>query len=219
MTFRPKIKDAATIEMYRVALANAESNPGIAKDLSDIGYTAEVLEQGKKLLAETRKMFETAISKKGFRKAAYAEFMKKKKELARIYNNHRSKGKLVFRDDPGKLELLALSTPIANLYIPWMESVKKFYKEVSEIENLQNELSRLAVTTEQINESLALIKEVEDRRAVYINLKGESQDATSAKEKSLARMRDWMKEFYGVAKLGLETQPQLLESLGKIVKS
>lgn len=49
--------------------------------------------------------------------------------------------------------------------------------------------------------------------------KGESQDATKLKDTAFIELDDWMSEFYVVAKIALEDNPQLLESLGKFVRS
>lgn len=64
-----------------------------------------------------------------------------------------------------------------------------------------------------------LISELETARAVYLKEKGESQDATKIKDAAFAKTDDWMSEFYAVAKIGLEDNPQLLEALGKTVRS
>ncbi|NLT49572.1 MAG: hypothetical protein GXX85_01480, partial [Ignavibacteria bacterium] len=48
---------------------------------------------------------------------------------------------------------------------------------------------------------------------------GESEDATKEKDAAFAKMDKWMSDFYAVARIALEDKPQLLEALGKIVKS
>src|SRR5690606_10522184 len=47
----------------------------------------------------------------------------------------------------------------------------------------------------------------------------ESQNATKLKDAAFARVDDWMKEFYFIAKIALEESPQLAESLGRLVRS
>lgn len=49
--------------------------------------------------------------------------------------------------------------------------------------------------------------------------KGESQDATKLKDTAFGELDDWMREFYAVAKIALEDNPQLLESLEKFVRN
>jgi len=48
---------------------------------------------------------------------------------------------------------------------------------------------------------------------------GESQDATQTKDKALAAISIWMRDFYDVAKIALDDSPQLLEVLGLSVKN
>jgi hypothetical protein len=48
---------------------------------------------------------------------------------------------------------------------------------------------------------------------------GESEDLTQQKDGAFSKLDEWMSEFYAVAKIALEDHPQLLESLGKSIKS
>ena len=100
-----------------------------------------------------------------------------------------------------------------------METVKKFYTVASADSDVQSKLVRLKITTEEINGTIQLITNLELARAEYLREKGESQDATKLKDKAFGEIDDWMSEFYAVAKIALEDNPQLLESLGKFVRS
>ena len=78
---------------------------------------------------------------------------------------------------------------------------------------------RLKITPEDISGTITLINNLEEARATYLREKGESQDATKAKDKAFAEIDDWISEFYAVAKIALEDNLQLLESIGKFVRS
>lgn len=80
-------------------------------------------------------------------------------------------------------------------------------------------MARLKITADDLTTTNTLITELETARTEYLREKGESQDTTKAKDAALATIDDWMSEFYAVAKIALEDNPQLLESLGKIVRS
>jgi len=54
MATRPKNSEASTLELYRVALENAETQPEIATIMTDLGYNSEVIGEGKELLELTR---------------------------------------------------------------------------------------------------------------------------------------------------------------------
>ena len=114
---------------------------------------------------------------------------------------------------------MSLSGSLPTAYIKWLETVKKFYAVASADSDIQSKLVRLKITTEELNGTIELITNLELARAEYLREKGESQDATKLKDKAFGEIDDWMSEFYAVAKIALEDSPQLLESLGKFVRS
>jgi hypothetical protein len=103
--------------------------------------------------------------------------------------------------------------------VKWIEKVKKFYSVLNTDKGLQERLSRLQVSAEDIENGLIQIKELEASRDTYTKEKGQSQNATKMKNSTLVQMSDWMDDFYKMAKLAFRDQPQLLEALGKVVKS
>jgi hypothetical protein len=100
-----------------------------------------------------------------------------------------------------------------------MENVKKFYAEISNSEGLKGKLLIFKVTEEEVAQATNLIIETEAARAEYLREVGESEDMTQQKDAAFSTLEDWMSEFYAVATVALEDHPQLLESLGKSIKS
>lgn len=217
MATKQKSSEAATLELYRVALENAETQPAISSIMAELGFDTAKIAEGKTLLAQTRSAFDFNLTEDDETSAAYALFSSKKSELEKAFQLHRKKAKVVFRNDSLTAEKLAISGEMQRTYIKWLESVKKFYS-VSTDADIQSKLARLAITTEQLTAANTLLNELETARAAYVKEKGESQDATKAKDAAFAKIDDWMSEFYAVAKIGLEDNPQLLEALGKVVK-
>jgi len=84
---------------------------------------------------------------------------------------------------------------------------------------METKLARLNVTPAELESTISLIAELELTRAEYLREKGESQDATKTKDKTFGELDEWMSEFYTVGKIALEDSPQLLESLGKFIRS
>ena len=214
-----KLKDERTLELFRVALTNAESQPEVIKALEKSGYDSEILEQGKELLSETRKVFDTCIKNRDLKMIAYNDFTAKMEALDEIFHRDRTKAKLVYRNNPAKAALLAISEQVSPLYMNRIVVIKKFYNETAADQSIQEDLARLNLTMDDINDGLAKIAEVEAAKTNHTQIRAESQDSTKLKDLSLASMGDWMKELFGLAKLGLKNNPQLLEALGKVVKS
>jgi hypothetical protein len=219
MTSPSNLTDAQTLELYRVALENVENQSEIATIMTDLGYNSEVIGQGKELLELTRNVYENNQTEDDETSAAYANFSSKKEELEDIYSLDRKKAKVVFRKAPVLLEQLALDGSIPRSYVLWLETVRKFYSVAAADTDIQNKLARLKISAEDITATNTKVTELEAARSEYLREKGESQEATKAKDSAFAQIDDWMSEFFAVAKIGLEDKPQLLEALGKTVKS
>lgn len=84
---------------------------------------------------------------------------------------------------------------------------------------IQQGLTRVRVSVEELNAANALIPELEAARSRYIQERGESQNAAKLKDAAFSQIDDWMSEFYAIAKIALEESPQLAESLDRLVRS
>lgn len=218
MASRTKLTDSETLELYRVALENAELQPEIATIMADLGYDSAKIAEGKALLTETRTAYDANKTEDDETSAAYADFSGKKEQLEDVFNIHRKKAKVVFRNDSLTADKLAITGVMPRTYIKWLEAAKKFYSVASTDVDIQSKLARLKISADDITAANTLISELETARAVYLKEKGESQDATKMKDTAFAKIDDWMSEFYAVAKIGLEDNPQLLEALGKTIR-
>jgi len=214
-----KQSEAATLERYRVALENVEAQTEIATIMAEFGYDSALIEEGKNLFNKTRQAYDLNTQEDDETSEAYSIFSEKREQLAERYSLHRKKAKVIFKNDQQVLERLALTGSLPGAYVSWLETVKKFYKEVLKHEDLQTKLSRLKITAEELNATNTLIGELEAARADYLREKGESQDATTAKDTAFTELDDWMREFYAVARIALEDNIQLLEALGVIVRN
>ena len=219
MATKKTSSEAETLEQYRIALENTESQTEIATIMAEFGYDETLLTEGKTLLTKTREAFDFNKKEDDETTESYSNFTTLKENLAKTYSLHRKKGKVIFRKEPTTLSKLALTGSLPSAYITWLETVKKFYTVASEDTAIQTKLVRLKITPEDISGTITLINNLEEARATYLREKGESQDATKAKDKAFAEIDDWISEFYAVAKIALEDNLQLLESIGTFVRS
>ncbi|MFO7656159.1 MAG: hypothetical protein R6W78_03765 [Bacteroidales bacterium] len=219
MATKKTLSEAETLEQYRVALDNVENQSEIATIMAEFGYDSETINQGKTLLAETRQKYDANKTEDDESNEAYKTFSTLKDNLANTYSLHRKKAKVVFRNDSLTMDKLAVTGSVPKAYTKWVETARKFYTIASTDADIQPKLARLKVTPEDLTAGNTMINDLEAARAEYLREKGESQDATKIKDAAFAKMDDWMSEFYAVAKIALEDNPQLLESLGKLVRS
>jgi hypothetical protein len=219
MASRTKLTESETLEQYRIALDNAENQAQISAVLTDLGFDSVVIGEGKAILAETRQAYDGNKTEDDETTAAYADFLSIRTKLEDTFNVHRKKAKVVFRNDPLTADKLAISGAMPRTYIKWLEAAKKFYSVASTDAGIQGKLARLKISLEDLTAANTSIIDLEAARSLYLKEKGESQDATKAKDAAFYKIDDWMSEFYAVAKIGLEDNPQLLEALGKIVRN
>ena len=219
MSKRERVAETATLERYRVALENVETQSEIATIMTEFGYDSALIEDGKQLFTKTRQAYDENVREDDETSQAYSDFMEKRNSLEDIYSLHRKKAKVIFRKDLEILKRLSLDGSIPRAYVSWLETAKKFYIEVLADTELQTKLNRLRITAEDLTAANTMISELETARSKYLIEKGESQDATNQKDSVFAELDDWMSEFYAVAKIALEDNIQLLEALGVIVRN
>jgi hypothetical protein len=219
MATKRTLTEAETLEQYRVSLDNVVNQSEVATIMSEFGYDSAMIAEGKALLSETRQSYDANKTEDDETSAAYANFSNLKEQLASTYTMHRKKAKVVFRNDTLTLAKLAVTGSLPKAYVKWLETTKKFYSVAVADSEIQTKLARLKVSIEDLTAGGTLISDLESARAEYLREKGESQDSTKAKDAAFAKLDDWMSEFYAVAKIALEDNPQLLESLGKFVRS
>ena len=211
--------DVEILELYRISLHNASAQPQLAEILTEFGYGPESLAESKALLAEARAAFDGSRTEKNEASAAYHDFDTRRDELNAIYSLDRKKARGTFGKDPVVAQRLDILGNMPRAYIRWLEAVRTFYSEILADQEIQQKLTRMKITPEHLDRAYNLIGEVEAARTRYVREVGESQNATKLKDAAFARVDDWMKEFYFVAKIALEENPQLAESLGKLVRS
>lgn len=211
--------DLATLEQSHVALHNAAANPQIAPALAQVGYDEAKLQEGKALLATAQNAHNTNRQHNLNATLAYDSFDQKRKALEVAYRNHRKRAKICFEDNPYQLLRLDVHKPYTTAYLPWMDSLKQFYTEVTTNPKVTAALQGLKVSEQALLSTKALLIRVEGLRQTYIDEKGQAQNATQTKNQALNTLQHWMRTFYKVAAIALEDQPQLMESLSKVVRS
>ena len=211
--------DEAKLGAYRNALENVNSQDQIAQALIKLGYEKPIIDVGRELLNETLKKYQLNQAENAERSMAFDQFKAFWIEMDKQYTYDRKRAKVIFRNEPGILQKLALVGSPPSSFEKWIQSVKIFYTELSNDKDLQQRVQRLKLSEEGIIKGKKNSEELEKARGNYMKEKGEAQDATQKKEEAFSKINEWMGEFYAVARIALEDNPQLLEALNKTVKN
>ncbi|NRB11595.1 MAG: hypothetical protein HRU35_08350 [Rickettsiaceae bacterium] len=204
---------------YKTFLENAKRNPIVASILAVYMYDVSKIDEGLAMYEITKKSYELKVIKDDNTKTAFINYKKLYTNLYDIYYKDREKSRLVFTKDLEILSRLGLIGRPSSSLSSFLIDTDKFYKTIDSDENIKEKLVRLKINQEHISRSIVLIKDLHSAYIEYINQKGESQNATVVKRAAFDRIAEWMFDIKGVARIALKDHPQLLESLGIVVKS
>lgn len=219
MTLKNSKSQTEILESARIALTNVETNPTIKPLMEDLGYNTAKIDEGKALLNEAKEQFNSNQTLEDTRAKNYKAFNDEKNKIESTYSKDRKKSKIAFKQDALVLKELGIKGIIPKSYVKWLETINLFYNTLNTQPNILNQLATLQITQQNVTELISDINELENLKATYIQAKGNAQNATKTKSKAFKDLEKYMSNFFAIARIALENEPQLLESLGKIVKS
>lgn len=207
------------LQNYGVMFENLGKDLELKAELTEYGYDEAKIGEGKKLYDEARKTFDANTKETREETTASLNFQEKYQNFQKIYITHRKKAKIVFDDNAEAFLQLKLKNTPARVIAKFLEETRAFYQLLNTTETLMTLLKQLKVTEQDIEKQLQLLTDVEQAYADYQKEKGESQQATKDKNNAFDALDKWVVRFFKVAKIALEDKPQLLESLGKTIRS
>lgn len=214
-----RVSETQLIQNYGVLFKNAKFESVLAGTLAEYGYDTATVEQGEALYNALIEKYNTNKTESAEETTAYAVFDAALENTQATYSTDRKKAKIVFKDQPDVIKNLQLKgiAPVRNAEL--IDTMRLFYETLNTNTQLLNALQRLKITADHVTQQLTNIVNTQNTYATYIQEKGESQQATQDKNKAFDAVTKWVSEFYAVAKIALDDQPQLLERVAKLVRS
>ncbi|MFK8264971.1 hypothetical protein [Capnocytophaga cynodegmi] len=203
---------------YGIIFKNINENDILKTELAEYGYDDTEIAKGKALYDDASQKLDINKTESAEEKMAYEVFDRLFEELKKTYAADRKKVKIIFKDDERTLSALAVKGAASIRITALLNDMDTLYKQLKMKETLLTPLKRLKIDEAHIDTQLAKFAQVEKAYANYIKEKGESQQATKDKDKAFSELEKWVREFYAIAKIALEDKPQLLESVGKLVR-
>jgi len=201
MATKRTMSDLKLLEKCRITIENLQQQPEIAATMAQFGYDTAEINIGKALFDSARAAYDHHEQHKNLLKRKYQQFLDVKSQLQSLYRLHRKKAKLIFRNDPVIQTQLMLTGNLPRNFIPWLETVRTFYKVLSENPELANTLLRLKVTSEEIQEGHTLIATLEESRSAYYQATAETQLSTHSKEQALNALQQWISTLHTTEKI------------------
>src|SRR5690606_10091201 len=214
-----RTSETQLIQNYGVLFSNIKKDTVLAAELAEYGYDTTTIQQGEALYNTLIEKYNANKTESAEETTAYAVFDAVLESTLAIYSTDRKKAKIVFKDQPDVLKNLHVNgiAPVRNAAL--IDTMRLFYETLNTNTQLLNALQRLKITADHVNQQLTNIANTQNAYAAYIQVKVEGQQATQDKAKAVDAVTKWVSEFYAVAKIALDDQPQLLERVAKLVRS
>ncbi|MCK0201220.1 hypothetical protein [Ornithobacterium rhinotracheale] len=207
------------LENYRLLFTNLDEVQDLKTEMAEYGYDEEKIAEGKALFDKTQQLYNQNKQETTEEKEAYAQFANAFNSLKKTYSKHRKIAKVALMKRTELWKSLAIDGTLSAAYLKALEEIKTFYEQAQSHNEAKPLLEKFKINQSVVEAQVAQIQKVESLRAKYEKEKCENQNATQQKNKAFTELSDWVRDFYAVSRIALEDRPQLLESVGKFVRS
>ncbi|MEQ9440027.1 MAG: hypothetical protein RIG62_13310 [Cyclobacteriaceae bacterium] len=202
------------LQGYRLSLSNALGYVPLKKPLATFSYDRPKLLKGQSLLEKVLELQSTKDDTYGAQKDATDAINQEWATLKTLFNEHRQLARLAFKDQRGVLTQLKLDTRLKTAFSGWITQATAFYGKIGQH---SEGMARYGVNTEVLHGAQSRLEALLGLYSQQSQRKAEAQHITEQRNKALKDLDHWMRDFYRIAKVALQDEPQLLEMLGYVV--
>ncbi len=127
--------------------------------------------------------------------------------------------RVAFKNNAGIITELALNGSRKESFSGWLLQAKQFYTNSLTNPIILKEFQQYGITKAKLEGFQAETNAVESASLAQEKEKGNAQNATKVRDKAINELSDWLSDFIAIARIALEAEPQLLESLGILERS
>ena len=206
------------LSFFRAIIFNSR-NVEIAPLLEARGIDAAYLDRGEILFRDVLAL--TDLQKKEYQeeRAAFDQFFTEKDEVKTMFRETRTLVKALSKKDPN------LQNRIKFTYLgrlseeDWIRTGIDFYNSLLREPEFLQVLAGFNVTLEQLEAEKLALENLFLLRNKTLEEKGQVQEATRLRNEKLEELEDYCDLLKTIASIALANRPQLMESLGVMVRS
>lgn len=207
------------IHNYGILFNNIKIEGDLSRALEGYGYDLSEINKGEALYAKAVDLYHDNIRKTQQEMALYKAFKDEYDKVSVFFSEDRQKLRILFKGNEVVLKSLRLVGVLSRAISARIDDMVVMYSTIDSKEELKQEAETYQITPEHIASQLLKAQQVRKLYAEYSNVKGDSQQTTTDKDNAFVEVEKWVKKLYSVAKFALKSKPQLLESIGKLVRS
>lgn len=206
------------LESYRLLVFNSR-DAQIAPLLNALGVNAAYLDQGEALYNQTMQLVDQQKKEYQDQSLAYDSFYVEKDEAESNHHRTHKLVKVLSRNDNDLQNRLGLQNGNVYAIEEWIDNAIDFYNRLQNENDFLATLAKFRITGNQLNAESKALEDLKILRNQATLEKGEAQETTRLRNEKLDALADYCTELKAIAEIALESQPQLLEKLGILVRS
>lgn len=207
------------MEKYRILLWNASDDSRIQVRLALYSYTEEKFNQGKELWQQTDSFGKMQDKEKNEQKEATNQFNEAWQQSISEIKRFKKLARLVFDNKPAAWNMLKLDTLNIAKFADWYADTDLAYSNILEHGEWLSSMQTFGYTNESITTQQTKLEMLKGLQQTQQQEIGDAQQATDDKWNSYNQLKDFCYKLREVAKIEFESDPQLLEKLGILVRS
>lgn len=207
------------LKQARLAIANAQETPAIAAALAEFGYGAERMQQGQALYDAALTAQQQQQIEYGDQYGATAALQEARDRAQASYMRLVKISRIVTRNDPARQQKLGLNGARRQSLSGWLQQAQQFYVCALGDADFLAGLAEYGMSQEKVTAGRTELDAVVAAQDLQARERGEAQAATQTRDLAFDALREWLSDFITIARIALEEQPQLLESLGIVEPS
>ncbi|RED92190.1 hypothetical protein [Marinoscillum furvescens] len=209
---------AEKMEAARLLIFNS-TDPEVAPLLDAYGIDEPYLLERMTLYNTTAELIQKQIQEYRESDLAYDEFYVAKDEVQEAVARTVKLVRVLSRNDADLQNRLNLHTAFPDSIADWIEHTITFYTLLQGETEFVTTLNRFKLTTEKIQQEKDMVHNLKQLREKVTVENGQAQEATRERNEKLDQLDDYCTELKVIARLALESKPQLLEKLGVMVRN
>ena len=196
-------------------IKNGTEQLSIQNSMGLFGFTPQRFLEGDGLLTNAKQLHSQKSDLYGDKLEISSQLKIQEEEARQTFMDQVATVRYVFRNEPATLSKFNVSK-VSRKMSAWTLQAAYFYSKAEEYADV---LAVQGLSPEVLAQTAAMIQAVADARNQRLMRKGEAEEATRMRNESVKALKEWMKDFRGIARIALKDSPQLLEALGIVVKA
>ena len=198
----------ARLVAAQIAIATVLGDPDLQAIMAGYGYDAERMHEGQVLHTQAAALYHHQRAGFGEKLAATDALASAHAQAHAVYMRHVAIARVALRGDRGAAQTLGVATARKRTQAGWLLQAQQFYANALGNRAIEQKLAAFGTTPAQLADAQRLVAAVVATLTAQQTSKDAAATLTHDRDKALAALRRWMRDFRAIARVALADQPR-----------